>query len=148
MRQTSRCANEAGLTLLEMLVVVSILALLAVALPPLGGGPPSAAETGRIVLHELRAARAEAIASARPVDVAIDLDRRRLATGAQAITLPETATLRVTSGRELRDENDRAVIRFMPDGSSSGGQIHVSVDGASTAIHVHWLTGSISHDET
>ncbi|HMR31468.1 MAG TPA: prepilin-type N-terminal cleavage/methylation domain-containing protein [Geminicoccaceae bacterium] len=135
MRRTSRAASAElpvlhardrarGFTLVELLVVLTLLALAsAIVLPRfMASAGPNARMQAALVASKLRDARREAVASARPIAVPID------AAGVEA-TGPD--------GRRLPE------ILFFPDGSSSGAVLIVEVDRRRALIEVDDLTGSV-----
>lgn len=126
------------------MVVVSILALLAVAIPRLGGsGLPAGEETARKMLGELRAARAEAIGAGAPVAVSFDLAARRFGREGREAALPEGVELTLRTGLEAADRRGRARIVFFPDGSATGGTLRLEGRGPATVLTVRWLTGAV-----
>lgn len=142
---------DAGLTLLELLVVVAILMLIALALPALGGGAPPVERGLRSVAASLNAARAEAIRRATPVRVVFDLDTRRYGVrggeGAGPTVLPETlpegVAWELVTAREIAGDPRRPAILFAPDGSATGGTVRLAAGGRAGAVTVHWLTGVV-----
>ncbi|MGF1502342.1 MAG: GspH/FimT family protein [Paracoccaceae bacterium] len=138
--------GEAGLTLLEILVVVTILVVLATLLPGFGGGgrpDPQTAE--RALLGTLREARAEAVRTARPVRVVFDTAGRRFGIDTPTRPLPEGVDLTLATAREAADRRGRPGILFFADGSATGGRLTLSEAGArrgsAGVISVRWLTG-------
>jgi len=109
-----------GFTLLELLVVLLIAAsAIALVLPQLSGARAGIVlkSSAREVAGALRAARGEAIARHREVSF--------------------------VTAAEVSGSLD-GVIRFFPDGSSSGGSIRLSAAGRSYVIEVDWLTGRVA----
>ena len=136
--------KDTGLTLLELLVVISVMALIAVALPSVLARPAAHGDTVRAVLADLRAARAEAVFAGTPVDMVLDIDRRRYGKGLADRNLPEGTEMTVTTAREITGPGRAPVIRFFPDGSASGGRIGVATGAQSDVIEVRWLTGGVA----
>lgn len=135
--------TERGYTLLEMLVVVSILAGAAgLAAGALGSGGAA----GRDLAHDrvvalLRHARIDAQASGAPV--AVSLGQIAHAAGG--------ATPRETEGQAVRWVPQRsalggeAAVVYYPDGSVSSGRLEFRGTGGARVLHVHW-SGTL--DET
>jgi general secretion pathway protein H len=121
-RTSSATAAEHGFTLVELLVVLTILALVAaMALPRLSARlGPTAGERAAGLADQLRAAREQAISTARPTQVPVD--------PAMARSEPPV---------------DIAVILFFPDGSSSGGRLLVEGAGPPAVIEIDDLTGRV-----
>lgn len=143
--------GEAGTSLVELLVVLSILGFAVLGAPALF----SSARPGlavRAAAHRLAsdlvAARAAAIDSGREQAVRFNFEGSSYfaATG-KKVVLPKVATLRAsnTDGRVM--EGAEYAIHFYPDGSSSGGAIEVVFRGRTFRIVDHWLTGRISIDD-
>lgn len=94
----------------------------------------------------LATARYQAIARGQPVDLELLPDERRFRVGQQKYkSLPEKISLNVIAAGELSPNRQTAVIRFYPDGSSSGGNIAIERErGGGVVLDVDWLMGRIS----
>lgn len=116
--------RSAGFTLLELLVVVAVLALAAALVVPrlstATGASAFAAATQR-AMSELRLARNSAIQERR--EEFITATRLSGLTGVDVETTPLDG------------------IRFSPDGSGSGGRVHLLDGGRQASIDIDWLTG-------
>lgn len=141
-----------GFSLLELLLVMALVAgasLLAVS--AFGGGMrgPQLRDAAREVASQLRFARAVAISSGEPQDVAIDPAARRWQ-GARGRSgrLPAAATVEFigASPRQLPGAQARdgiGVVRFFPDGAATGGRVRLLYQGAGWDVDVGWLTGEV-----
>ena len=140
----------AGFTLLEMLVVMSIIGLAAyvsfVSLRLL---------SDRVDLKEINAgiarmaqlARLAAINENSQAELLFDLDGGTvtLSKGARPFYLPKSIQAEVLTGAELVRAEHMASIIFLPDGSSSGGEVRLSnAVGNSSTLRINWLTGVAS----
>lgn len=144
--------RSAGFTLLELLLVVAVMAgALALVGGAVAGALPGQQlrdSTARLAA-ELRATRARAVATGEDQVFRLDPAARRWASGPEdgkarrAGVLPEALSLRATVAREAQPGPDEAAIRFFADGTSSGGRIVLSRDGAAWRIDVAWLTGAV-----
>ena len=91
----------------------------------------------------LASARYKAIDSGRAQDVRIKPDEREIQLNEATETLPGNLTVAVTSARELNQQGV-GVIRFYPEGGSSGGGIDIEREnGSGVRISVDWLIGRV-----
>ena len=141
-----RPLKNAGFTLLEMIGVLAILALVAViALPAAERSRSALAVRGAAfdLAAALKNARSAALITNRETRLTLDITARRfLADGmAAAHSLPRNAavTYAVPAGEQAA--KGVAVIRFRPDGSSSGGTITLAGPRQSAVVSVDWMTG-------
>lgn len=142
-RRSSLHANNA-FTLLELLVVLAVIGAVLSVLPVLLTGrldEDNMASVADQLIADLRLARSEAVASNLPSSVVIDSGfdgytllplglRRHLPNGIRI-------ALMSTGGRDTRG------IRFFPDGTSTGGRLHVELGNDRYPIDVSWPTGRI-----
>jgi general secretion pathway protein H len=143
-----RRGREAGFTLLELIVTLTILGL-ALALivgykPPWSSGL-GLRGTAAELASGLRLARSEAILRNQSIAFEIDLAGHRYRVGGGAVrqlpTQLKLALLTVTGEQHYAAQGD---IRFNPDGSSTGGRIEVADGARSIAVGVDWLSGRVS----
>ncbi len=145
--------QAAGYTLVELLVVLTILGLVtAIAMPMFASVLPGAElkSAARNLGADMRFARSRAIAGNREVALSVNLETRRYSISGEARerSLPDELTIDVLTARsELEGENAlrprRASIRFFPDGSSTGGRVSLSRGGQTYHVGVDWLTGRV-----
>ena len=88
----------------------------------------------------LRRQRLSAVLTGSRRQVFIDGGGRTLfGDGRKTVKLPDDVVLDV-----LGAGGERAIVRFEPDGSSSGAAFRVSRDGFGYEIRVNWFTGGVS----
>ncbi len=135
--------REAGFTLIEMLVVLTIVGLiggLVLARGPAHSAALDMRAATTTVSGALRLARTRAIATNRPVIVQFDPAHATLRVGADPVRgLPAGIGFSVIAA-----EDQGAAIRFLPDGSSTGGRVELVGQGRAAQVGVDWLTGRVS----
>ncbi|HYU11927.1 MAG TPA: GspH/FimT family pseudopilin [Stellaceae bacterium] len=143
-----RRSREAGFTLLELIVTLSILGL-ALALivgfkPPWSGGL-GLRGTAAELASGLRLARSEAILRNQSVAFELDLAGHRYRVGSGTVRqLPRQLKLALLTITGEQRDVAQGDIRFNPDGSSTGGRISVADGVRSIAVGVDWLSGRVS----
>lgn len=140
--------RQDGFTLLELLVVLTIISLMAViAAPRFAGALPGAElDSGaRKLAAGLREARSLAVSINRDVPFTLSGGANRYAVGATGKSRPLPGKLAITlvTGRTEVTGANQGSIRFFPDGSSTGGRIELTGAGGKRSIEVDWLTGRI-----
>lgn len=137
-----------GLSLLELLVVVALVATLAgIGAMVIGRAMPGQQlrHAAREVADELRFTRAQALATGREQVFRLDVQARRWSSaGKRSGDLPAEIELIATTAREEQPARTEAVVRFFPEGASTGGRIVLRRGDAAWRVDVAWLTGEVT----
>lgn len=142
-------SSQDGFTLLELMVVIA-LAMIALTIFSLTLGSPSDDSRVRHAARQLASGLnyAQSLTARRgeAVDFIIDPTLRTFWIDKQTApaSLGEGISLSVRSAREVRSGDGTPVIRFLPDGSATGGLVVLTAGRASRNVEVDWLTGVVS----
>jgi len=146
-----RAPNRArGMTMIEILVVLAIMAIgAAIVVPMVGGTGASNGDlraAARQIAAGLRHARSEAITSRRETVLTLDLERRsfRVAQEQRDVTLPAKVELKLFTAQSDLVNEKQGAIRFFPDGGSNGGRVTVASGERKYEVDVDWLTGRVA----
>ena len=143
----SRLPCERGFSLVELLVALAIMGLVAAVVVPTSARfyeGMQIRQAARAALSILASAREKALSSGRPQDVQVRPSNRRLWTDEKDYTFPRSISVVVHGAAEL-NHDDVGVIRFYPEGGSSGGGIDLRrSNGNGTSVHVDWLVGRVT----
>ena len=142
-------ARPHGLTLLELLIVIALMAIVAGMVIPMFGGPVSTSElrsSARQLAAGLRLARSEALSERRETFLVIDVAGKRFKVdrNAQAHALPAKIELKLYTAQNDLVSDSVGSIRFFPDGGSNGGRITVASGARKFDVDVDWLTGRVA----
>jgi general secretion pathway protein H len=149
MLQRGALARARGVTLLELLIVISIMAFaVAIVIPTIGGGVSTAELKGaaRELASGLRYARGQAIVQRGESFLVLDIEARTFTVppDVRVHRLPDKIGIKLfTAQRDLVNEKVGA-IRFFPDGGSNGGRITLAAGERKFDIDVDWLTGRVA----
>lgn len=140
-----------GFTLLELLLVMTLMAILmgvAVFRVPSTSSSAQITSWARQIAATLRSARSQAVAANREARFVLDVENRAFHIDNQRTArLPPDINLTLDTALSELSDAATGAIRFFPDGSSTGGRIHLKSarDGGSTAtVAVDWFTGRVS----
>jgi len=138
-----------GFSLLEMLVVVTIMAAVYILVPRMFVNGVSGADlraTSRDLAAGLRQARSLALTERRETALTVDLEKRNFAlTGnPRVFKMPEKIELSLFTAQSEVVNEKQGSIRFFPDGSSTGGRVTVSSGEQKFFVDVDWLTGKVA----
>lgn len=144
-------ARVTGVSLLEMLLVVALIAIAStLAAMVLTGGMDGMRlrSASKEIAAELRFTRARAMASGQPQRFLIDPQAHRWqgVDGHQG-EIPKSLSIHFTGARqasEQRGQGGQGGIVFYPDGASSGGRVQLQAGRGGWRIDVRWLTGEVS----
>lgn len=144
----ARHRASAGFTLIEILVVVSLVAGLTVILMmSMNGGMDGLRlrSEAKTIASELRRARSTAISTGTVQTFRI-VPENGSWSGAKGRTGEIRKPLRVsfTGVRQVQERDGEGVILFFEDGASTGGRIQLSHARAALNVDVAWLTGEVS----
>lgn len=149
LRRTSRtCSVEAqrGFTLIETMAVMMIVALIASIAVGMTRGT-GRGELKALALNAadlLRRERLGAVLTGRRRQVFIDGDGRSLfGEGRKTVAIPADVVLDLI-GTDASMTGRRLVVRFEPDGSSSGAALRVARGGFGYEVRVNWYTGGVA----
>jgi general secretion pathway protein H len=139
-----------GFTLLEVVIALAVAGLvMALSVPAAARFYESMQYRAAVrdVVTVLSSARYQALRDGRARDVRINPDTNEVSLEDSVKHLPAGLGVAVSSAVEL-NERDTAIIRFYPEGGSSGGEVSLSLPGRSgVRIVVDWLIGGISQEQ-
>ncbi len=140
---------QAGVTLLELLIVLSIMAIIAALVVPLLGPGVSNTElksAARQMAAGLRLARSEAVAQRLDTRVMLDLEHRtfQVERDARVHTLPREVEMKLFTAQSDLVSDRVGAIRFFPDGGSNGGRVTLASGERKFEVDIDWLTGRVA----
>lgn len=144
MMRSSPFCDDAGFSLVEMLVVIAILALttaMLFAATPQWAKRTTISSNARSIQALLDRARYLAIMRAALVEVTINTDKREIALEEDKVRLSPEVSLSATIGTVIVRPAASGAIVFRHDGSSSGGRIVLADQTTRIEIINLWLTG-------
>ncbi|MCA6120305.1 prepilin-type N-terminal cleavage/methylation domain-containing protein [Bradyrhizobium sp. WSM 1704] len=147
MTRTTTTGSCAGFTLIEMMAVmliISMMASLVVAMVPgTGRGKLKALTLETAAL--LRRERLAAVLTGQSRFISLDGPARTLVGQSGAIEIPRDVMVDVT-GVDERWSGRRAVVRFEPDGASTGAVLKFSWENVRYEVNVNWYNGRVAVD--
>jgi general secretion pathway protein H len=141
--------RAAGFTLLEMLVVLTIIALLAAAATPrlkLGGGQRLRSAAYALAV-DLRLLRAQATRHGTATTLALATNGYLLIPGGRRVSLPADITIEFSRSSAMLVTDATEEITFFADGSSAGGLVTLHQGGAQAHIAVRGFDGWVRPDD-
>ena len=141
--------KQSGVTLLELLIVIALMAVVAGIVIPMFGGPVPTSElraSARQLAAGLRLARSEAVSERRETFLLLDVAGKRFKVDrdAQVHALPPRIELKLFTAQNDLVSDTVGSIRFFPDGGSNGGRITVAAGTRKFDVDVDWLTGRVA----
>ena len=149
MRVRDRGAAVRGVTLLELLIVLAIMAIVAGFMIPMFGGPISTSElrsAARELAAGLRLAQSEAVSQRRQTFLVLDVAGKRFKVDndPHEHKLPSKVELKLFTAQNDLVSDSVGSIRFFPDGGSNGGRITVASGDRKFDVDIDWLTGRVA----
>ncbi len=139
--------RSAGVTLLEMLVVLSIISVAAVIFAATTMSAATRGQTARqaeMLASAIRAARADAVAAGQEIEMTFHTADGAYGVNERTVVrLPPGLSISFTGAAEIFDETGAGVLRIYADGSTSGALIKISSERETDSIAVDWLTGAV-----
>ena len=147
MRSRSMRQRSRGVSLLEMLLVIALLAAVSVlAATALSGGfrGIQLRSTAKDIASQLRYTRTQAIATGKPQRFTIDpRDHRWSAPNDRNGDIAPALGVSFIGARELQPSAGEGAIVFFADGASTGGRVQLRAKRVAWNIDVAWLTGEV-----
>jgi len=144
--RTQGAARNAGFTLIEMqavLLIIVLIAGLAVTMMP-GSGRTQVKAAALQTAALFRRERLRAILTAREREVSVDGTARAfVGDGGDRVAIPRDVTVDIL-GVDEQGSGQQTVVRFLPDGASSGTVVKLSREGIAYEIRVNWYTGGVA----
>ena len=142
-------ARAGGVTLLELLIVLMLIALIAAVTIPVFRGGVSTTElksAAREVAAGLRLARGQAISQRSEAMLELDVAARsfRVLPDPRVHTLPSGIDLKLFTAQRGLVNDQVGAVRFYADGGSNGGRITLAAGERKYDVDVDWLTGRIA----
>lgn len=140
-----------GFTLIEMIAVLMLVALVAGAVAFSLGSNLKGVKT-KAAVRDLTAAmrftRGLAIVQHQQRALEIDVDARTYqAPGRPLVELPEGLDMKLLTAASEQTGDSKGLIRFFPDGSSSGGRVTLKRGDHEWRVEIAWLTGEVRMEE-
>ena len=144
--QARAADRRSGFTLIEVVAVMLIIALVAslavTKIPGTGRGRLQAVALETAAL--LRRERLGAVMTGRDRQVSLDGEQRVLVgDGGDVVAIPRDVVIDML-GIDALWSGRQAVVRFHPDGASTGAVLKLSREKAEYEIRVNWYTGSVA----
>jgi general secretion pathway protein H len=149
MRRRKSLTGESGFTLLELLVTMTVAALLLTVVGPRIADTVAHAAlkaSASRVVAALREARWEAMKTSQASAFVVSGSGRGYIIADKTTTLPSGQTVSLIQYNKFAI-NQEPQIEFLPDGSSSGGTITIAAGADRIRVDVDWLSGRVTSSE-
>ena len=150
MSQTGNTGQQSGFTLLELIVVLTISGILLALTPPLFSSimpEYRAAGASKKLTSYLLRARHEAIVEGKIISVSISSAGYGRQGSNKIQQWPTQVILKHLSEVWVEENREEIILKFFPDGSSSGARIRLASGTRSVSVLVNWLTGQVVSNE-
>lgn len=139
--------HAAGFTLVEVLIVFTLLVVLTAALAPMLMPSPTRAlrESSSEIATTLRETRRQARVNQARQRFLIDTESKQFGIEGSRKwrDVPEDMNIMLTTGKSLLTGTSSGGIDFFPDGTSTGGRVTLSMDDQTLRVDIEWLTGRV-----
>ena len=141
-----------GVTLIELLIVIVIIAIsAAVVAPNIGSGNQTATLNGaaRELASGLRFARGHALSHRKEIILLINLNDNsyKITDKNKQYKLSKKIEVTLEIAQSQMIDEKQGGFRFFPDGSSTGGRITLELAENKRQLDVNWLTGQVEIDD-
>lgn len=143
--------HNRGFSLVELVAVLMLIAIVAGTAALSISGSLAGAKT-RAAVRDLTAAlrqtRGLAIVKGEERSLEIDVEARTYQVpGKSPVQLPEELQMKLLTAATEQTGDSKGMIRFFPDGSSSGGRVTLTRDRHEWRVEIAWLTGEVRIEE-
>lgn len=141
--------SSSGVTLLELLIVLMLMALVAAMTLPIFGSGVSSTDlrrAARELAAGLRSARGQAITQRSEAALELDVAGHsfRVPPDVRVHALPPGIELKLFTAQNDIVSDQIGSIRFYPDGGSDGGRVTLAAGERKYDVDVDWLTGRVA----